>query len=52
MEWSTKAQVDANTLRPREHGRRFPDDIFKYILLNEMYEFRLKFQWNVFLKSQ
>ena len=24
-----------NTLRPRQNGRRFPDDIFKYIFLNE-----------------
>ena len=24
-----------NTLRPRQHGRHFPDDIFKYIFLNE-----------------
>ena len=24
-----------NTLRPRQYGRYFPDDIFKRILLNE-----------------
>ena len=24
-----------NTLRPRQYGRRFPDDVFKYIFLNE-----------------
>ena len=24
-----------NTLRPRQYGRRFPDDIFKSIFLNE-----------------
>ena len=24
-----------NTLRPRQHGRHFPDDIFRCILLNE-----------------
>ena len=24
-----------NTLRPRQNGRHFPDNIFKYILLNE-----------------
>ena len=23
-----------NTWRPRQNGRRFPDDIFKYIFLN------------------
>ena len=24
-----------NTLRPRQNGRQFPDDIFKYIFLRE-----------------
>ena len=24
-----------NTLRPRQNGHRFPDDIFKWIFLNE-----------------
>ena len=24
-----------NTLRPRQNGRYFPDDIFKWIVLNE-----------------
>ena len=24
-----------NTLRPRQNGRHFPDDIFKWIFLNE-----------------
>ena len=24
-----------NTLRPRQNGRRFPDDIFSFIFLNE-----------------
>ena len=28
-------QLIFNTLRPRQNGRRFPDDIFKYIFLNE-----------------
>ena len=26
---------DFNTLRPRQHGRHYPDDIFKCIFLNE-----------------
>ena len=26
--------IDLNTLRPRQNGRHFPDDIFKHILLN------------------
>ena len=25
-----------NTLRPRQNGRHLPDDIFKYIFLNEI----------------
>ena len=24
-----------NTLRPKQNGRQFPDEIFKYIFLNE-----------------
>ena len=27
--------IDVNTLRPRQNGRYFPDDIFKCIFLNE-----------------
>ena len=27
--------VLTNTLRPRQNGRHFPDDIFKWIFLNE-----------------
>ena len=27
--------ISFNTLRPRQDGRHFPDDIFKYIFLNE-----------------
>ena len=27
--------IHLNTLRPRQNDRYFPDDIFKYILLNE-----------------
>ena len=32
-----------NTLRPRQNGRHFPDDIFKLIFLNQMFELRLTF---------
>ena len=33
---STLANTEhLNTLRPREDGRHFPDDIFKCIFLNE-----------------
>ena len=41
-----------NTLRPRQNGRRFADDIFKCIFLNEMFEFRLKFHWSLFLRDR
>ena len=27
--------ISLNTLRPRQNGRHFPDDIFKCIFLNE-----------------
>ena len=31
----THQWIDVNTLRPRQHGRHFPDDVFKCIFLNE-----------------
>ena len=31
-----------NTLRPRQHGRHFPDDIFKCIFLNEHVKISIK----------
>ena len=44
-----------NTLRPRQNGRHFADDIFKRIFLKEnvkMSEFRLKFHWSLFIRVQ
>ena len=43
-----------NTLRPRQNGRHFPDDIFKWIGFSwiKMYEFRLTFHWSLFLGAQ
>ena len=41
-----------NTLRPRQIGRHFCDDIFKYIFLNEMYKLRLIFHWNLLPRVQ
>ena len=41
-----------NTLRPRQNGRHFPDDIFKCIFFMKMYEFRLRFHWSLFLGVQ
>ena len=34
-----------NTLRPRQNGHHFADDIFSCIFLNEMFEFRLKLKF-------
>ena len=40
------------TLRPRQNGCHFVDDIFKCIFLNAKYEFRLRFHWRLFLGVQ
>ena len=41
------------TLRPRQNGRHFADDIFKRIFLNKkLYKLRLRFHWNLFLRVQ
>ena len=37
-----------NTLRPRQNGRHFPDDILKRIFLNKNIVFWWKFHWNMF----
>ena len=37
-----------NTLRLRQNGCHFPDDIFKCIFLMKMFEFRLRFLKNLF----
>ena len=41
-----------NTLRSRQSGRYYTDDIFKWIFLIRMYGFRLKFHWNLILVDQ
>ena len=41
-----------NTLRPRQNGRRFPDDIFKGIFLMKMNGFRVRFHWKLFLRFE
>ena len=33
--WGRTGGLGVNTLRPRQNGRHFPDDIFKCIFLNE-----------------
>ena len=40
------------TLRTRQNGCHFADDIFKCIFLNENFEWRLKFHWSLFLRVQ
>ena len=41
-----------NTLRPKQNGRHFPDDISKCIFLNENVWFRLRFHWSLFLRFE
>ena len=41
--------TDLNTLKPRQNGRHFANNIFKGIFLNENLEFFIKFHWNIFL---
>ena len=41
-----------NTLRPRQNGHHSAYDIIKCIFVNEMFEFRLKFHWSLFLRVQ
>ena len=49
MNKMTRSQciVYVNTLRPRQNGRHFADDIFKWM---KMFEFQLKFHWSLFLR--
>ena len=41
-----------NTLRPRQNGRHFADDIFNIFSWMKMYEFRSNLHWNLFLWVQ
>ena len=41
-----------NTLRPRKNGRHLADDISNAFSWMEIYEFRLKFHWSLFLRDQ
>ena len=41
-----------NTLRPEEKGWYFVYDIFKCIVLNDIFLFWTKFHWNFFLRVQ
>ena len=44
---SSSLLTPINTLGPRQDGRHFPDDIFKWIFVDE--NACLKFHWNLFL---
>ena len=41
-----------NTLRPRQNGHHFPDDIFKWIFFNCNVWTVLRFHWNLFLRFE
>ena len=43
-----RSSVSVNTLRPRQNGRHFADDIFKCIFVNENVIMCLRFCWNLF----
>ena len=42
-------QLGFNTLRPRQNGRHFPDDIFNGIFVNENVRISIKFSLNTVL---
>ena len=44
--------VPFNPLRPRQHGRHFPDDIFKCIFLNEKVLISIKISLKFVPKGQ
>ena len=48
----TAVSSSLNTLKPTQYGSHFPDDIFKCIFWMKIYEFRLRFHWNVSLRVQ
>ena len=50
--WTNYSHKSINTLRPRQNGRHFPDDIFKCIFLIKMFKFLLRFHWSLFPRIQ
>ena len=48
----TRRLTLVNTLRPRQNGRHFPDDIFKCILLNENVSIAIKLSLKFVVKVQ
>ena len=47
-----KNECYRNTLRPRQNGRQFPEDILSACSWMKVYKFRLKFHWNLFPSAQ
>ena len=46
------AKIVTNVLRPIQNGRRFADDVFKYIFLNNNVWIPMKFHCSLFLRVQ
>ena len=44
--------INVSTLRPRQNGRYFPDDIFKCFSWMKMCEFRFIYYWSLFMRVQ
>ena len=49
--WPFCIKNDVNTLRPRQNGRHFADDVFKHILLNENAWISIKISLNFVSKG-
>ena len=47
-----KQYYQINTLRPRQNGRHFADNIFKYIFLNENVQISIKISLNFVPRGQ
>ena len=45
-------KLDGNTLRRRQNGPHFAEDILNSIFLMKVFEFRFKFHWSLFLRVQ
>ena len=52
IDYSNTMYVSLNTLRPRQSGRYFADDVFKCIFLNANVIICLRFHWRSFLSVQ
>ena len=50
--WFIQGCVLGDTLRQRQNGYQFADDIFKLISFNKIVVFWFKFHWNMILRAQ